>query len=571
MAEPSVGVLAAGLQGACPRTRRPRRDARRSVTSEILPLEPEMASSILKGVAEVKKGRSVTAGEARPQHHYGARRTAGRWRGTGTNRAMGPTTRNDTLRIGRSRISRGRALIQGRVPGSPVRALSLVLSLALASVLPLLLLPAGAAGATGTTSISTSPSGSAGTTTASAGGPGTSPSSSTSTSTPTTDAAGSSQSSINATEAQVAGLEAQISQQQVILDQTDEQYNQAVVNLAQTQASLQTTSASLSTTRSELESARARLRTEAIGAYESDSTSQAVASLFAAPSGAAQTRGVYEGIGAGDLAADVARVQAGQRQLSATQAKLVTEQRAETEQLTVERQAQQSAAGANAQSEATLAEVKGTLAQQIAQQAAAQAAAAAQSAASAASPAAAAAAAAQAAQAAQVASTLSGGSAAAVGATNSANQAAGLAAGAGGGPTLTSGGSPQAAGLAAVHGAMKYLGVPYVWGGESYSGVDCSGLTALAWANAGVSLPHSAADQYAESKHVPLDQLEPGDLLFYDFDGSGIDHVVMYVGPVLDGQPTPFGSGTIIQAAHTGTFVTYDPVWYEGLVGAARP
>jgi cell wall-associated NlpC family hydrolase len=369
----------------------------------------------------------------------------------------------------------------------------------------------------------------------------------------------------------VAGLEAQISQQQVILDQTDEQYNQAVVNLAQTQASLQTTSASLSTTRSELESARARLRTEAIGAYESDSTSQAVASLFAAPSGAAQTRGVYEGIGAGDLAADVARVQAGQRQLSATQGKLVTEQRAETEQLTVERQAQQSAAGANAQSEATLAEVKGTLAQQIAQQAAAQAAAAAQSAASAASPAAAAAAAAQAAQAAQVASTLSGGSAAAVGATNSANQAAGLAAGAGGGPTLTSGGSPQAAGLAAVHGAMKYLGVPYVWGGESYSGVDCSGLTALAWANAGVSLPHSAADQYAESKHVPLDQLEPGDLLFYDFDGSGIDHVVMYVGPVLDGQPTPFGSGTIIQAAHTGTFVTYDPVWYEGLVGAARP
>ncbi len=166
---------------------------------------------------------------------------------------------------------------------------------------------------------------------------------------------------------------------------------------------------------------------------------------------------------------------------------------------------------------------------------------------------------------------MGGGSAAAVGATTAANQAVGSAAGAGGGPNISSGGSPQAAGLAAVHGAMKYLGVPYVWGGESSAGVDCSGLTALAWANAGVSLPHSAADQYAESQHVSLDQLEPGDLLFYDFGGGGIDHVVMYVGPVLDGQATPYGNGTIIQAAHTGTVVTFDPVWYQGLVGAARP
>ena len=515
----------------------------------------------------MEKGRSVTAEQTRPQHDYGARRTTGRWRGTGTNRAMGATTRNDRPQAGRSGTMRLQTRIGGLGPGSLAGAFSVVF----ASLLSLVLCTAPAGATTGTTasstptstSTSTSTSGSAPTTAA------TTPRG-TSASTPTTGAAGSSQSSIDTTEAQVASLEAQISQQQVVLDQTDEQYNQAVVNLAQTQASLQTTAASLDATRSELESARATLRAEAIGAYESDSTSQAVASLFAAPNGAAQTRDVYAGIGAGDLAADVARVQAGQRQLSATQAKLLTEQQAETEQLTVERQAQQSAAAANAESEATLAEVKGALAQQVAQQAAAQATAAAQSAASADSPAAAAAAAAAAAQAAQVASTLSGGSAAAVGATDAANQAAGLAAGAGG-PTLTSGGSPQAAGLAAVHGAMKYLGVPYVWGGESMSGVDCSGLTALAWAKAGVSLPHSAADQYAESRHVPLNQLEPGDLLFYNFDGAGIDHVVMYVGPVLDGQPTAYGSGTIIQAAHTGTVVTFDPVWYEGLVGAARP
>jgi cell wall-associated NlpC family hydrolase len=137
--------------------------------------------------------------------------------------------------------------------------------------------------------------------------------------------------------------------------------------------------------------------------------------------------------------------------------------------------------------------------------------------------------------------------------------------------TVSSGDSPQAAGLAAVHGAMQYLGVPYVWGGASYAGVDCSGLVMLAWAHAGVSLPHSAADQYNVSQHVSLSSLEPGDLLFYDLDGAGIDHVVMYVGPILDGQPTTYGSNTIIQAAHTGTVVTFDPFWSFGLVGAGRP
>jgi peptidoglycan DL-endopeptidase RipA len=382
-----------------------------------------------------------------------------------------------------------------------------------------------------------------------------------------------SQSQIDATEAQVAAIGSQISQQQKMLDRADEQYNQAVVNLTATESALQATTASINAARAKLVTDRSHLRDAAIQSYIGATSTEAVAQIFAAPSSASQTQYLYEKLGAGNVAAEVAKVKAGQHELTATQSKLLAEQKAQNAQLDAENQTRQAASAASALSEATLAQIKGALAQQIAQQAAAQAAGAALTAASATTPAAKHAAAAQASQAAQVASTVGGGSAAAASATTAANQAAGSSSSgsSSGGGTITAGHSPQAPGLAAVHGAMKYLGVPYVWGGASSAGVDCSGLTMLAWARAGVSLLHSAADQYAEAKHVSLSDLEPGDLLFYDLDGTGIDHVVMYVGPILDGQATAYGSNTIIQAAHTGTVVTFNALWQFGLVGAARP
>lgn len=125
-----------------------------------------------------------------------------------------------------------------------------------------------------------------------------------------------------------------------------------------------------------------------------------------------------------------------------------------------------------------------------------------------------------------------------------------------------------AEGLVAVAAARKMIGVPYVWGGASTTGVDCSGLTMLSWFKAGVSLEHSATVQWEESKPVPLTALQPGDLLFYHFAHDGntpITHVVMYVGS------GPYGSATVIQAAHTGTNVGYSAMFFVGLVSAGRP
>ncbi len=119
---------------------------------------------------------------------------------------------------------------------------------------------------------------------------------------------------------------------------------------------------------------------------------------------------------------------------------------------------------------------------------------------------------------------------------------------------------PGGGGAEAVAAAESQIGVPYIWAGATPGvGFDCSGLTMWAWAHAGVSLSHSAAAQYDETVHVPLSDLQPGDLLFYD-EGGIIGHVTMYVGP-----------GEMVQAMETGTNIQITGIWTSGLVGAGRP
>ena len=126
----------------------------------------------------------------------------------------------------------------------------------------------------------------------------------------------------------------------------------------------------------------------------------------------------------------------------------------------------------------------------------------------------------------------------------------------------------SAQGLEAVRAAESQIGVPYVWGGETPGvGFDCSGLVQWAWAKAGIQIPRTTESQWPDLVHVPLNALEPGDLLFYyNLDGdNAVDHVVMYVGS------GPYGSSTVIAAAHTGTDIGFEPVFTNGLEGAARP
>ena len=110
----------------------------------------------------------------------------------------------------------------------------------------------------------------------------------------------------------------------------------------------------------------------------------------------------------------------------------------------------------------------------------------------------------------------------------------------------------------AVEAARSQLGVPYKFAMSS-PGVafDCSGLTSYAWRVAGVAIPHQSAQQFASTPHVPLSDIQPGDLLYYYHP---ISHVAIYI-----------GNGQIIQAPAPGKFVEIAPVNWGSIVGASRP
>jgi cell wall-associated NlpC family hydrolase len=128
----------------------------------------------------------------------------------------------------------------------------------------------------------------------------------------------------------------------------------------------------------------------------------------------------------------------------------------------------------------------------------------------------------------------------------------------------TSSGASATQGDVAANWALTQLGKPYQWGAIGPGTYDCSGLTMEAWAHAGVALLHYTGYQWEEGPHVPLNELQRGDLLFYATDNSDPDtihHVGIYI-----------GNGMMVDAPYTGVDVRIDSIYQPGdPIGAVRP
>jgi cell wall-associated NlpC family hydrolase len=119
---------------------------------------------------------------------------------------------------------------------------------------------------------------------------------------------------------------------------------------------------------------------------------------------------------------------------------------------------------------------------------------------------------------------------------------------------------------AAADVAAKYIGVPYLWGGESPHGFDCSGLAQYCYAQIGISIPRTSREQFKIGDFIPADRtdlLERGDLVFFGTNGdpSRVHHVGIYA-----------GGGTFIEAPYTGADVRYSQLSSRSdYVGGVRP
>jgi len=114
---------------------------------------------------------------------------------------------------------------------------------------------------------------------------------------------------------------------------------------------------------------------------------------------------------------------------------------------------------------------------------------------------------------------------------------------------------PAGVARTAIEFALGEIGKPYSWGATGPNTYDCSGLILRAFQAAGINLPRVSREQFSAGGHVPVEQAQPGDLMFYARDRrdpATIHHVFLYMG---DGQ--------MVEAPYTGEFVRVQPVQWD--------
>jgi cell wall-associated NlpC family hydrolase len=338
---------------------------------------------------------------------------------------------------------------------------------------------------------------------------------------------------IGQTRAQIQQIEQQLNAFDVKLEASINAYDGARQHLADVRAQINQNTIRLTIARHNLKVARAELAAFLVGAYKGNGNDDPAAYVLSSGSFTDLVDRVeYVQRAAKSEKELLDAVTSAEHEIATRQAQLKKDEAA-AKKLVAEKRAQKAAIESQLnQRQQLLDSVKGDLRREIARRDAARAAAAARR-------------------------------AAAV-AQQQQQQESGGGSSSGGGGTGGGGGSynPPPAGTLGQQAAalaQQYLGVPYVWGGASPSGFDCSGLVVYVYGQLGVSLPHYTGSLWGSGAHVSRSDLAPGDLVFF----YNLDHVGIYI-----------GGGVFIHAPHTGTVVQYGNLndsWYSSAYdGAVR-
>jgi cell wall-associated NlpC family hydrolase len=345
---------------------------------------------------------------------------------------------------------------------------------------------------------------------------------------------------ISNAKAEAAAISAKLSQDSQELQTLTGEVSAAQYKISQLKDAIAAGQVQLDGDRTQVAKDQGQLRTQAVNEYTHSGSDTQITQMFASDSNTTGIRDEYTTIAAGNVTDTIDTLHTAQVKLQAQQTSLDQQQSQATAAENTVQSAESQTSTLVTQQQSALNGVNSTIATLVAQQQQEEAQAAAAAATAAFNAKLAASRAAQAVQAVQAVQASSGD-----GSTVSAVASGPL--------------PPLAAGAAgAVQAAETQIGVPYVYGAASPGvGFDCSGLVMWAYDQVGISLPHYSGAQFADTTHIPMADIEPGDLLFYGPGGD--EHVAMYV-----------GGGSMIEAPYTGASVWITGVRTDGLAGVGR-